>query len=124
MYLPVLISRLGFQSAFPRAVVFAPKHIGGIGITPFNTIILQSKLQFLHRHLRQKTELGQAILIKLKWATIQAGRRRPIFTSYYRIDYIENEWVLHLHKSLQQTTGKLLIEGINSGLLYRENDNT
>ena len=70
LYLPVLLSRLVYQSTYSRSIIFAPKHIGGLGITPLNIIITQHKLQFFHRHLRQKTELSKAILINIKWSNL------------------------------------------------------
>ena len=33
-YIPRLLPRLGYQSSFPRAVIFAPKTVGGIGLVP------------------------------------------------------------------------------------------
>ena len=64
-FMPLLLNKLGFQASFPRAVAFAPRHIGGIGITPMNVIIVQRKLRFLYSHLRKNSNLGHAILINL-----------------------------------------------------------
>ena len=118
----ILLTKLGFHHTFPRSIVFAPLHLGGLGITPFNVIIAQRKIQFLYRHLRASTDIGKVILINLQWAQIQAGRVNPIFTSDDRIDYIENTWVTHLHNELQAMTGKLLITQLHSGTYQRTND--
>ena len=64
--MPSLLNRLGYQSTFPRAVAFAPKNIGDIGIAPMNIIITQRKINFLYRHLRANKELGRAIIINLQ----------------------------------------------------------
>ena len=69
-FMPLLLNKLGFHSTFPRAIAFAPKHIGGIGITPFNVIITQRKINFLYRHLRANTEISNAILINMQWAQV------------------------------------------------------
>ena len=53
---------------------------------------------------------------------LHAGRRNALFTSDDRIDYIENQWVIHLHNELKRMTGKLLIRGITGEPLYRVND--
>ena len=66
-YFPDLLPKLGYQATFPRSFVFAPRHIGGVGLTPLNVIIAQKKIQLLYRHLRKGTELGKACLINIKW---------------------------------------------------------
>lgn len=121
-FIPTLLPKLGYQSTFPRSVVFAPQHIGGIGLVPFNVIITHRKIQFLIRHIRKNTELGTTILINLKWAMLQAGRQNAIFTSDDRIDYIENQWAIQLHNELKRMTGKLLINDITSASISRVND--
>ena len=85
-------------------------------------IITQRKIKFLYKHLRARTEIGKVIIINLQWAQVQAGRMNPIFTSDDRIDYIENNWVIHLHHELRSMTGKLLCTDIPSGILLRAND--
>ena len=47
-FLPLLLPRLGFHPTFPRSIVFAPTHLGDIGITPINVIITQRKIKFLY----------------------------------------------------------------------------
>lgn len=121
-FMPLLLNKLGFQASFPRAVAFVPRHVGGIGITPLNVIIVQRKLRFLYSHLRHNSDLGKAIMINLQWAMVQAGRQNPLFTTDDRIDYIENSWAIHLHNELSRMTGKLVIDGLHSGSLQRIND--
>ena len=99
-----LLNRLGFQATIPRSVAFAPKQLVGIGITPMNVIITQRKVKFMYRHLCANKELGKALLINLQWAIAQAGRLQPIFKSDYRINYIENPWLIQLHNSLRYMT--------------------
>ena len=65
-FMSILLTKLGFYSTFPRSIVFAPTHIGGIGITPFNVIITQRKIKFLYRNLRANTEISKVILINLQ----------------------------------------------------------
>ena len=65
-FMPLLLNKLGFQASFPRAVAFAPRHVGGIGITPLNVIIVQRKVRFLYSHLRHNSDLGKAIIINLQ----------------------------------------------------------
>ena len=121
-FIPALLLKLGYQTTFPRSIVFAPKHIGGIGITPLNVIITQRKIKFLHRHIRKQKELGKWCLINLQWEMVQAGRKNTIFTSDDRIDYIENSWVIQLHNSLRLMTGKLLLHDLTSSPLFRLHD--
>lgn len=68
IFMPMLLNRLGFHSTFPRSIVFAPTHLGGMGIVPFNVIITQRKIRFLYRHLRAQTEISKVIMINLQWA--------------------------------------------------------
>ena len=121
-FLPTLLPKLGFQSTFPRAVVFAPISLGGIGITPYDTIILQHKLVFLYRHLRTVSTLSRAIILNLQWTQLQSGRQNPLFTTDDRIDYVENQWAVHLHNLLRLMKGKLVLTALNSGRIQREHD--
>ena len=95
MYIPRLLPILGFQSSFPRAVTFAHKSIGGIGLVPLNFVITQRKITFMMPQLRSDTELGKVLLIHLRWAKLQSGRQAPVFTSKDNIEYIENPWVAY-----------------------------
>ena len=61
-------------------------------------------------------------MINLQWAMVQAGRQNPLFTTDDRIDYIENNWVVHLHKELSRMTGRLAIDGLHSSSYRRIND--
>ena len=124
LYIPRLLPRLGYQSSFPRAVIFAPKTLGGIGLVPLNTIITQRKITFMLRQLRANTDLGRVLLINLRWAQVQAGCREPIFTSNKNIDYIENAWAIQLHKALSDMEGKLLIHQFLLIILLRIIKNT
>ena len=56
------------------------------------------------------------------WSQVQAGRNNPILTTDDRIDYIENQWIVHLHNELKNMAGKLLIPNIPSGTYMRAND--
>ena len=85
-------------------------------------IITQRKIKFLYKHLRARTEIGKVIIINLQWDQVQAGRVNPIFTSDDRIDYIENNWVIHLHNELKCMAGKILCTDIPSGTLLQTND--
>ena len=85
IYIPRLLPRLGYQSSFPRAVTFAPKIVGGIGLVPLNTIITQRKITFMIRQFRAHADLGKVLLINLRWTQIQAGRRAPLFLSLIHI---------------------------------------
>ena len=42
--------------------------------------------------------------------------------SNQNIDYVENIWVIQLHKALSDMGGKLLIQQLDSGILQRIND--
>ena len=57
------------------------------------------------RQLRAGTDLGQVLLINLRWAQLQAGRQAPLFTSKYNIEYIENVWVIQLHNAIHGMGG-------------------
>ena len=52
---------------------------------------------------------------------VQAGLQNLLFTTDDRIDYIENNWAIHLHNELSRMTGKLVIDGLHSCPLHRIN---
>ena len=70
-FLPTLLPKLGFQSTFPHAIVFAPISLMGIGITPYDTIIFQYKLVFLFLHLWTVSTLSRVIILNRQWKQLQ-----------------------------------------------------
>ena len=113
---------MGYQSSFPRALVYPLKAVGGIGNIPINVLITQRKIQFIYRQLRTQSELGKVLPINFQWAMIQIGKRALVFTTTNNISYIENAWVVQLHEELANMSGKLLLTDIKSRVLQRNND--
>ena len=96
--------------------------MGGICIVPYHTLITQRKLTLLVQKIRTQKQLGQCIIINLKWTKLQAGRRNVILTSEDTIEYIENIWVIQLHNQLQDMKGKPLLHQMEDSILQREID--
>ena len=109
IYIPGILPRMDYKIYFPRVVNFTLIQIEGIELVPLNTIITQQKITFMMRQLKAGNELGKVLLINLRCAQLQSGRRAPVFTIKSNIEYIENIWVIQLQNALHDMGGKFLI---------------
>ncbi len=58
-----ILNKMGFHRNLPRCMVFAPRSRGGVGMQNFQHEMETQQLMILLRHLRAKTQLGQALTI-------------------------------------------------------------
>jgi hypothetical protein len=63
--IPRLLSRMGYQSSFPRKIVFGPKFFGGIEAKDIECEQGTAKIQALLKHIRKDSTVGQTAQILL-----------------------------------------------------------
>jgi hypothetical protein len=61
----------------PRAVVFAPTHIGGIGLLDLYTKQGRSKVTTIILHIRSKSLLYTPVIVLIETFQVVAGMTRP-----------------------------------------------
>ena len=117
-----LLQKLGYQAHTPRAIVFAPRESGGIGLRDFNEIITTRKVCFIIGHIRADTSIGKLFMIMIRWAQLQAGVRNSVLETQEKIPYIESTWITHLQQMLRDIKGKLWVHDNWVLQPQREND--
>jgi hypothetical protein len=93
----------------PRALVFAPTTIGGIGLLDLYTEQGCCKIIILISHIRARTPLCQTILIALEIFQTVAGITTPALETTHDIPYIDAPWISTIRSFLQQINGKIYI---------------
>ena len=120
--LPTLLPKLRFPSTFPRPLVFGPIESGGIGLHDFNAYLLSTKIQYIIKHIRAATEIGNLLLITLQWAQLQSGIGQPLLQWTDPIPYLESSWLRHIRDGLWQISGSIYIPTLWVEPLQHKND--
>jgi hypothetical protein len=68
----------GCNRNMKRALVFAPRNHGGIGMIPLILLQGQKCINILRRHILHRTALGMQIRIDIAWIQQEAGTLTPI----------------------------------------------
>ena len=61
-----LLNKIGFSKSFPKALVYAPRELGDIGIRNLNVLSMLVKIKMLVKHIRAQTSVGKARRIILE----------------------------------------------------------
>jgi hypothetical protein len=120
--LPRLLTRMGYQSCFPRKIVFGPKFFGGIEAKDIECEQGAAKIQAILKHIRNDSTVGQAARILIRWAQIQAGTSKPILEDPQDIPYMENNYIITLRHYMQQIQATLKEEDAWTVPTSRVND--
>ena len=88
-----VLSKMGFNCKFPREVVFAPKHFGGIGIRHLYCEQSIGQLKQLVSHIRTSTNTGFRFLIMIETYQLLAGISKPILEFTQPIAGTCNHWL-------------------------------
>ena len=103
-----IIQRLGFNRSFPRAVVHAPKHHGGLGIIKLTNIQQKDKITFVLKHARNTTTIAKWLETTMDWQQLHAGTTYCIFKQpQTQLLYLQKNWLTELRRALANTNCKL-----------------
>jgi hypothetical protein len=94
------LSAIGYDHSIHRSIVFGPQEFGGIGIKHLFTEMMSMKLNAIMSHLRANSTLGQAFHINIDYLQLVIGQTGPMFQSRKPINYIDQNWLLHLRNYL------------------------
>ena len=117
------LSAAGLSRTFPRAVVFAPLHLGGLGWLSMTTIQAQETITIALRHIKADDTVGKLLKISLQFLQFLAGTTTPVLEMEDQIPaYVRKSWVYSLHKTLVDNALKLRIHDSWTPFLCRNND--
>jgi len=108
-----ILNKMGFHSNLPRSVVFAPRHLGGVGLC--NLIHEQSTQEtiILLRHLRAQTPLGKAMEALIRTYQLWAGLRKHILADMQPCPWIPSQWMSGLRQSMHTNCVQLIYDAWN-----------
>jgi hypothetical protein len=118
-----LLSRMGYNSHMPRAVVFGPAKYGGLGLRHLYTEQGTAQTLCFIRHVRHGGQVGQNIRIALAWFQLIAGvsfsaLEKPEFP----LPYAEDRWFPPLRTFLAASDFHLISNDLSVVRPRREGD--
>jgi hypothetical protein len=102
----------GYNRHFPRALVFAPRHHGGLEYVHLYLSQGQRCLRLLLRHILHNAEIGKQIRIDIAWIQLEAGASAAIFEDIQTdLDYLQDGWVPGIRRFLKTVDGEITFTG-------------
>jgi hypothetical protein len=99
--LAAIISKCGFSSRTPHALLFAPKDYAGGGFLHWAIIQGEGQILLFLKHWRTDTDLAAALQINVAWCQWQAGISQSLLMDTTSdIHYLEARWLPALRQSL------------------------
>jgi hypothetical protein len=113
----------GYNRHFPRALVFAPHHHGGLEYVHLFLSQGQRGIRLLLRHTMHQTELGKQIRIDIAWVQLEAGTSAAIFEETQTdLDYLQDGWVPGIRRFLKTVEAEIKFTAIDKPKTYRTDD--
>jgi hypothetical protein len=95
------LNHLGYNRNMPRAVVFGPKHHGGIGLYDMRTEMGVETITMLQESLYRMDSVGEMIVISLKHSQLEGGIPSPLLEDTQTfLPYLTPTWVLSIRQFL------------------------
>lgn len=120
--IPKMLSSSKLSQKYPRAIVFGPTSLGGLGFPHIAHMQTATKLTHIIKNVRGDTSLGRTFRIMMENAQIQAGIEEQILATTKQIRYIESTWIISLQEKMQAIQAELSIEDYWTPSLKRVND--
>jgi len=104
-----IISKCGFSSRSPHAILFTPTWCGGGGFIHWDTIQGTGQITHFLKHWNiRHTQPSDLLRIGVAWAQWQAGVQEPIFANpSFPCEYIECRWLKSLRHALSSANASL-----------------
>lgn len=119
-----VLSRLGYNPHMPRAVVFASKTKGGIGLLNLPTEQGASQAQLLISHVRAKSYLCDTIIILVETFQLATGlATSPLIDTSSR-NYVDSPWLTSVRQFLHNIQATIEIPTLKTLVKHRLNDQT
>ena len=106
-----IISKCGYSSRTPHAILYGPRDFAGTGFLHWTTI--QGEGQILHfiKHWRTNTNLSKLMHICLGWAQFQSGMRSSILEDVTTpIPHVKSQWLQSLWSILATAHGWIQLD--------------
>jgi hypothetical protein len=118
MQIPItntVLTKMGFNRHMPRAVVFAPLSIGGIGLIDLYTAQSESKIITILTNIRAQTPVLKTIIILIESYQISAGiTYQSVENNIITHNYMQSPWMAEAREFLKTIKGYLYIPQIQT----------
>ena len=99
----VMLPKLGCNRNLPRAVVFGPVAMGGLGLHDLYVEQGVQQILALVGYSREASETSWMMTIELEWCQVQAGAGVNLLESPQPgFDYVKPCWIMSIHAFLVQ----------------------
>jgi len=88
-----ILNKMGLHRTLPRTLVFAPRSIGGIGLSNLKYEMEAQQVIILIRHLRAQTQLGQMMEILIRKYQLWAGFQQHILIDTQPCPWVADRWL-------------------------------
>jgi hypothetical protein len=117
-----VLPRMGFNRHFPRAVVYAPKHCGGLGLKHLAVEQGVAHVTSIMAQIRANTQLGQMFMVLIEAFQVSSGLITPVLEDTRPIRYLDSPWINTLRDFLHMTSASILIPQLPQLYPLREHD--
>ncbi len=120
----VFLQKMGYARTLPRAVVFGPQPLGGVGFHDYETEQGLAHIKTFVGHVREpRSRPGTLLRSSLNWCQRHAGLSTPILDcTKEKLDYVETCWIMDLRKFLKQSKLAIVTTNAWTPAKLRRND--
>jgi len=97
-----ILNKMGYHRSLPRTLVFAPRALGGVGLSNLQYEMETQQVLILVRHLRANTQLGCTMEMLICQYQMWAGFQQHILTNTSPCVWIPDRWISRIRKTLDQ----------------------
>jgi hypothetical protein len=117
-----ILPKLGYNRHMPTAVVYAPSHFGGIGLSDMTTEQGLAHVMFLIGHIRAKSDIADTITTLLETYMVATGTTTNPLQDHQQHKYVQAPWVENIKEFLHQTNTTVETPNIRRPILIRQHD--
>jgi hypothetical protein len=107
-----IIPKLGFNTKFPRAVVYAPEHFGGLGMLRLDVEQGITHVMSALGHIRAETLLGQHIMTLLESYQMATGMCGNPLSNIIHQTHVDAPWLETLREFLHSIQATIRIPSL------------
>jgi hypothetical protein len=120
-YFNSILPKLGYNRHMPSAVVYAPTHFGGIGLSDMTTEQGLAHVMIIIGHMRAKSDIATTITA-LETYMITTGTITNPLQDHHEYHYVTAPWIEKTKTFLSLTNTTIDTPAISHSILLRQRD--
>jgi hypothetical protein len=117
-----ILPKLGYNRHMPSAVVYAPTHFGGIGLSDMSTEQGLAHVMFIVGHLRAKSDIATTITALFEAYMIATDTTTNPLKDHQQYDYVNAPWIERTKIFLNLANAIIETLFISHPILLRQRD--